>query len=430
MVSDMGLRYFTGETQTPNEYYRELAQEFINQQWENGAALAPEHGGPIKEQCGIGSKNFCCIEAWVKNTVGDVTTGLKDSADFLKIYFKDITHTVKRGLMYQFNDSYWIVNDYGHFSGLAQDAGLRRCNNQLRIVDPENGDIFSIPCVVDYNMQSPGHQVSSAIITPNNHATVMVQGNVDTIRLFKLNTRYILNCRPFKLLAWQNAVEADLSTPYDTLLYLDLYLDEIHERDDLENRIADNGDWDYEVVINAGDIQLSPDSTGQLTATVKLNGDEVERQVVWNSSNQRIVNVTPDGQYQVYGEVGDDVKITAALAGNPLVSCMIDVMIAEAEKFEPVIVLDKEFATIRQNDSITFSVQIEYGGKLYTELTDVEVKLLSGKTAVTLTQDGAAKYTLQCNKIIKTPVEMEVSATVDGMTATKQFRIKTVSMFG
>ena len=60
----------------------------------------------------------------------------------------------------------------------------------------------------------------------------------------------------------------------------------------------------------------------------------------------------------------------------------------------------------------------------------MEVKLLSGKTAVTLTQDDVAKYTLQCNKIIKTPVEMEVSATVDGMTATKQFRIKTVSMFG
>ena len=34
----------------------------------------------------------------------------------------------------------------------------------------------------------------------------MVQGNEDVYRLFKLNTRYILGGRPFKLLSYQNAI--------------------------------------------------------------------------------------------------------------------------------------------------------------------------------------------------------------------------------
>lgn len=112
-------------------------------------------------------------------------------------------------------------------------------------MDYENNTVFSVPCVVDYNMQAPNAHISSYVITPNNHAVVMVQGNVNTIRLFKLNTRYILNGRPFKLFAYQNAINPNLGVDYDTLLYLDLYLDEEHSGDDIENQLADNENIDY-----------------------------------------------------------------------------------------------------------------------------------------------------------------------------------------
>ena len=185
------LEYFTQYT-TPNDYYRDLAQNFISSSWDNNAAKTPENGGDIFEQDKIGSKDYHKIDAWVKTTVGDITSGLRDSGDFIKIYFRDIKHTVFRGLYYKFYNSWWICNDFGHFSGIAQDAGLRRCNNTLKIIDPENGSVFSAPCVVDYDMSSPSVQVSRYILTPNNHATVMVQGNVNTLRLFKTNTRYVL----------------------------------------------------------------------------------------------------------------------------------------------------------------------------------------------------------------------------------------------
>ena len=225
----------SGVQSLPNEMYRDQQQQFVNLMWDNTSALIT-----IKEQSEIGSKEYNDIEVWIDSTVGDTTTGLKDTRDFNKIVFKDINHIAPRGLMYFFDNNYWIVHAYTSYSSVVQYCGIRRCNNTLRIIDPKDGSIFSIPCCVDYDMSAPSLQVSRYINTPNNHAVVIVQGNDDTVRLFKTNMRFLLSGRPFKLLGYQNAVEYDLSNTNDTLLYLDLFLDEIHSGDNFELGIADN----------------------------------------------------------------------------------------------------------------------------------------------------------------------------------------------
>ena len=244
----------------PDDMYKEAQQSFIDEQWDNTSAKTPENGGEILEQAGIGSSEYQSIEAWVKPTVADTSTGFKDTKDFLKLIFKDINKKSIRGLYYQFDNNWWLVHSYNEFTGLPQDVGIRRCNNALRIMDGDK--VFSAPCIVEYNMQSPSARVSSYLLTPNNHAIVMVQGNVDTLRLFKLNTRYILGGRPFKLWAYQNTLNPNNDMNYDTLLYLDLYLDEIHDGDDLENQLADNSSVDF-----------SSDNSTQMQENIdKLNG--------------------------------------------------------------------------------------------------------------------------------------------------------------
>lgn len=228
----------------PNDYYRDLMQSFIDAQWYDTSAKTPENGGQLFEQAAIGSSEYNEIEAWIKPTVATTTRGFTDPTDFNTLIFKSIDHTVPRGLLYQFDGNYWLVHDSGKFDGLPKSVGIRRCNNVMRIRDDDNDTIFTIPCIIDYDMGSPSVQVSTALITPNNHAVVMVQGNDDTLRLFKYNTRYILGGRPFKLYSWQNAINAaGMSKP--TLLYLDLYLDEAHAGDDIENQLADNSSIDY-----------------------------------------------------------------------------------------------------------------------------------------------------------------------------------------
>ena len=265
-----------GCLQEPREYFRDLQQAAIDGLFDCTSAKYT-----VQEQDAIGASTYHDIDVWLDYIVGTTSTGIKNGIDFTQLMFQDIDHETIQGLYYIFDNNYHISYFYNRYDGLEKALAVRRCNNAMRIVDPENGSIFSIPCVIDYDMTSPNQQVSSYIITPNNHAVVMVQGNADTLRLFKLNTRYMFNGRPFKLLAYQNALLYDLDYQQPTLLYLDLYLDELHEQDDIENNLAYNGEYDYTIQIDADDMELTTGATGTLGATVLLNGTETKKNVVW-----------------------------------------------------------------------------------------------------------------------------------------------------
>lgn len=60
----------------PNDYYRDLTQSFIDEQWYNTSAKTPENGGELLEQNEIGSNEYSCVQAWVAPTVATTSTGL------------------------------------------------------------------------------------------------------------------------------------------------------------------------------------------------------------------------------------------------------------------------------------------------------------------------------------------------------------------
>lgn len=359
----MGFSFFENGVQnniltTPNDYFREQQQAFITQEWENTSARYT-----IKEQSDFGSEVYNDIEVWIDYVVGLGSRGTTNGDDFRQILFESITHEVKRGLYYQFDDNYWITYFTDNYSSLTKDVGVRRCNNVMRIIDPENGSIFSAPCVIDYDMASPSQQVSRYVITPNNHATVMVQGNEDTLRLFKLNTRYIFGGRPFKLLAYQNTLIDESISNTPTLLYLDLYLDEIHPEDDIENQLASNGNYVYSVSINSDDMDLVNGSTGQLTATVTLNGKEIDKEVTWISSNENYVQIDNQGNFNVVGKDSGSCLIVAEIVGNSIVKDSIHITIVDEQKVTPKIVLSNTFNKVRQYETLQFYITVNYGAE-------------------------------------------------------------------
>lgn len=414
--------------QSPNDYYRDLAQAFLDSQWENTAARSPEQGGPIFEQQSIGLDVYCPVEAWIKPTVGDVTSGIRDSRDYLKLVFKDINHTSVRGLYYKFMQDFWIVNDYNEFTDLVQDVGIRRCNNQMRIVDPDNGSIFSIPCVIDYDMASPSAQVSQNIITPNNHAVVKVQGNEDTLRLFKLNTRYIFGGRPFKLYGYQNALNYDLDRQTPTYLELDLYLDEIHDKDDLERQLADNGNYIYSVSIDSNGISNVTGYTSSLTATVMLNGVEVNRDVCWKSSNDKVVQINNLGQYKIVGKTGQSASILAYLGDDDNITCEIPVAVSDVAIENGKIVLNQEFEKIRQNETRTCHIFVIIDGTgSKPDWVDAQS---DNPDVLQVNVDNDGRLVFYCERPVKEQVRVNITCVLNGKTYTREMNISCVSMFG
>lgn len=349
--------------------------------------------------------------------------------------FRDIEHPVFQGLYYIFDDNYHISYFYNRYDGLEKALAVRRCNNAMRIVDPENGSVFSIPCVIDYDMTSPSQQVSSYIITPNNHAVVMVQGNADTLRLFKLNTRYMFNGRPFKLLAYQNAIWQNLQNQTPTLLYLDLYLDELHDKDDVENELAYNGEYDYTIQIDADDMELTNGSTGILTTTVSLNGLEAERNVLWESSNPEVVTINIGGQYQVVGDSGTSATITAILDGNTNVASSITIQVVDEQSIQPLVTINPLFNKIRQYDSIDFTIEVMYGSStIVPEIVQVSLaqsgQVLSNQY-LTISQ-SESQYTITANAIAPEPQTLYVTVqnTDPSFQTIQQFTLNVVSMLG
>ena len=431
----MSLPYFEnalsgGYLQTPNDYFRDLQQAAIDNLFDCTSAKYT-----IQEQDAIGSSTYHEIDVWLDYIVGTTSTGLKSGADFTQLMFRDIEHPVLQGLYYIFDNNYHISYFYNKYDGLEKALAVRRCNNAMRIVDPENGSIFSIPCVIDYDMTSPSQQVSSYIITPNNHAVVMVQGNADTLRLFKLNTRYMFNGRPFKLLAYQNAIWYDLQHEEPTLLYLDLYLDELHDKDDVANGLAYNGEYNYSIQIDADDMELTNGFVGTLTATVVLNGEEVNGSVVWSSSDTNVVVIDSTGQYTVVGASGSRADITAILQGNTTVTSTITVQVVDTQSVQPLVVLNPTFSKIRQYESVNFSVEVMYGSTMVapdniTVSLSPDNQVLSNQY-LTIAQ-AESQYKITANAIAPNPqvLYIAVQNTTPSFQATQQFTLNVVSMFG
>lgn len=398
----MGFSFFENGVQnniltTPNDYFREQQQAFITQEWENTSARYI-----IKEQSDFGSEVYNDIEVWIDYVVGLGSRGMTNGDDFRQILFESITHEVKRGLYYQFDDNYWITYFTDNYSSLTKDVGVRRCNNVMRIIDPENGSIFNIPCVIEYDMASPNQQVSKYVITPNNHATVMVQGNEDTLRLFKLNTRYIFGGRPFKLLAYQNTLIDESISNTPTLLYLDLYLDEIHPEDDIENQLASNGSYVYSISINSDDMDLVNGSSGQLTATVTLNGKEIDKEVAWVSSNENYVQIDNQGNFNVVGKDSGSCLIIAEIVGNSIVKDSIHITIVDEQKVMPKIILSDTFNKVRQYETLQFYITVNYGAE---EINPDDIAVSLSENEEVLSNDYVA-LTVEGNLCSLTGIKM------------------------
>lgn len=416
--NQFALSITTGMTQQPNDHYCELQQAVQDAQWDNTSAKTPENEGIVLEQDGIGLPTYHEVEAWVYPATEASVTAQRNSGDFLHFVFRDINHKIVRGMYYQYNGDYWLVNDDNPYNGIPRDLSIRRCDNELRIIDPLNGALVIIPCCVDYDMGSPAVQISRYINTPNNHATVILQGNEETLRLCALNTRYMLDGRPFKLWSFQKSVH---TAQYDiaTLIYLDMYLDEIHDGDDKINQIADNGTFDYKVKLNMKTFAGTQGAKAQLDPVVLLNGAEVSRDIEW-VYDPSMVTIDENYSMTLISATGET-EVRCVLKGNSDVYATCKVTIGEAQE-KWTVAMNPEFTVIRQYESIDVTLTPYMNGIEQS----LAIDMLTYSDAISIEKLDKNKYRVTGKKI--SPMTL-ISLRNTG-TVTENRYIKVVSMMG
>lgn len=416
--NQFALSIATGMTQQPNDHYCELQQAVQDAQWDNTSAKTPENKGIVLEQDGIGLPTYHEVEAWVYPATEASVTAQRNSGDFLHFAFRDINHKIVRGMYYQYNGDYWLVNDDSPYNGIPRDLSIRRCDNELRIIDPLNGALVIIPCCVDYDMGSPAVQISRYINTPNNHATVILQGNEETLRLCALNTRYMLDGRPFKLWSFQKSVH---TAQYNiaTLIYLDMYLDEIHDGDDKINQIADNGTFDYKVKLNMKTFAGIQGAKAQLDPVVLLNGAEVSRDIEW-VYDPSMVTIDENYSMTLISATGET-EVRCVLKGNSDVYATCKVTIGEAQE-KWTVAMNPEFTVIRQYESIDVTLTPYMNGIEQS----LAIDMLTYSDAISIEKLDKNKYRVTGKKI--SPMTL-ISLRNTG-TVTENRYIKVVSMMG
>lgn len=410
-----------GMCMTPNDAYRGTQQAFIDDQWENTAVETV-----VEEQDYIGADTFHKIHVWMSKVIGTTTTFMKNGTDYRSLMYKELDYFPERGTYFKYDNNYWISDFVNPSDGVVGNNTIRRCTNFLRIVDPENGSIFTAPCVLDYDMTSPSVQVSNTIITPNNHAIVIVQANSDTMRLFTYNKRFIIGGRAFKLTAYQNALMANVEEKEPTILYLDLSLDELHDGDDLVNQVANNGTYDYAIVLNHSDFTI-PDTAESIdiVAYATLNGEQIDRPILWCSSNDSVVTIK-DGKLQVVGK--GVATLRAWLKGNYEVYAEVKVTVADKQEIVPVVTMENAFDSIRQFE-IKYA-QFSVNGEKLTNLVCALDKGIIDNNVLRLFSDGST-MTVECINPSKDVQTMYVEGDTESYGhVSAQFNIKALSMMG
>lgn len=352
---------------SPDAEYRSGMQALVDAQWDNTTTLYT-----IQEEIGIGSLNYQDIEVYLNHVVNESTTGRKDGNDFRKIIFKQIIQADEksyrnfRGHLYQFDNNYWLTTFTDNYNGDSVSVVVRRCNNFAKYIDKETGEIVSVPCILDYTAASPSPKYTEDIVTPDNHVVLIVQGNERTL-WWKQNQRFIFNGRPFKITGFNNYMQNEYVNQKTTILYFDLYLDEIQPTDDIENNIANRFEYNYSVNILQSNFSVLKGDTGVLTAEVKLNGEIVKRPIIWSCNPVDAANIDENGTYIILADPGTEIQFYAGITQYKPDAAAVTCQVVESLPDEKSIVIDPVIESILQNRSQTFSVNLYINNIIQTD---------------------------------------------------------------
>lgn len=220
-------------------------------------------------------------------------TGVTD--DYKKVLFQDLKYLVRIGDYIEFDDNYWIVIDIDN--NLRNSAIVEKCNYTLKWKDEFN-KIHEMPCYTEnatfYSLGVKFEDVN----TPDLKLKITMPWNKKSKGLY-LGQRFLFHKRSAYIITSLDYTQASEQDCYGILSILMTQKGtSIHPKDDLENDLAYNGSFDYNLSIKENDLILSKGDTLQLNPLLYMDGqlqNNNNYQFEWISSNEKIAYVDDNG---------------------------------------------------------------------------------------------------------------------------------------
>lgn len=366
----MSLKYYNAygvgaRTKKPKDTYMNDFSAMMAHSFDNAPNVFYNE---IEFELVYGSNEFVKIAEMRVDSVSDYNTSMLVDADEYKIFiFKPDFPTPTYGMKFRWGESYWLVINTDNENNMAVSCEVRRCNNVLRFFD-ENGNKIYEPCIMDTTLRFTNNIDTPPLTTGKEERKIWCQRNSRTTQIrpndkFLFgppNQRYAIRLYAGGMKNDLNTITMDDNSPSLTEFYFQHY--QINpEFDDLENGFANAYMHQFSISIDNVISEIPVGQTGNLTATVMKNGNVIDRPVSWKSSDETILAIDENGNYESLA-VGNAI-ISAYMTDNEDVITNMDILVAEEPiEDEYVIDISPDKFYVLQNSDVLYSCYLYKNG--------------------------------------------------------------------
>lgn len=240
---------------------------------------------------------------------------------------------VPRGAKLFFLNSVWLAVNPDNSSSVSGNTVARLCDVTWNFLD-YYGNIVSEPfCFQKVNLEGTQNDYTKQMILADNYGYCLMQYNEKSKNL-RENTRMILGNAAYAVRGLNNFSQEFTNDPDSVhMIYFVLYREEPTQGDDMENKVADAGGFDWQISI-AGSPMLKAGRAQTLVASSLRNGvapdtDNYPVSYLWSSSDPEIISVDADGTIEA--KARGTATITATLEQNPNITASVTIVVTNMQ---------------------------------------------------------------------------------------------------
>ena len=358
--------YLNNIAQTPSENWQGLHQATLDDMWNDTTQIYT-----IKEQNALPfTDEYTEYEAWLSTVSDDLINYSKVYSDFVRLFYRDLNHKQNyKGQYYKLNldgehEEYYICYDRMNLTTLTADFKCVRCNNVLTWID-EYGNIITLPCYLGTDITSTNNLIGKDGIVPNARMIILVQAN-DFTKSIVQNQRFMFqHSTAFKVEEVNNYMQEQGTDGEVTCIKIYINYSSILPTDNIELNICDYYNVGYTVKINQENIEQENGFNGTLTATVKNLEKVVDNmELIWSTSDNTVVRIDENGNYEIVGNDNDKATITCTLKENPSIKDSITITVVPSVVTNKVIVINpNNVSVLKERQNVGFLCKVYNEGE-------------------------------------------------------------------